>query len=72
MEGEHFELADIWRLASSKVSFSRDLVVGESSPVQGARSLSQSLTSSSRAPDSSSAADREVSGQGPERILPFA
>ena len=57
-------LADIRRLAYGNVSSSRDLVVEASSRVQGALSLSQSLTSSSIAPDSSSVADREVSGQG--------
>ena len=62
VEGEHFVLVDIRCLASGNVSSSRNLVVEASSRVQGARSLSQSLTSSSRAPDSSSAADREVSG----------
>ena len=72
VEGEHFVLADIRRLASGNVSSSRNLVVEASSRVQGARSLSQSLTSSSRAPDSSSAADWEVSRQGPERVLPLA
>ena len=72
VEGEHFVLTDIRRLASGNVSSSWDLVVEASSWVQGARSLSQSLTSSSRGPDSSSAADREVSGQGPERVLPLA
>ena len=65
-------LTDIRRLASSNVSSSQDLVVEASSRVQGAQSLSQSLTSSSRAPDSSSVADWEVSGQGPERVLPLA
>ena len=62
VEGEHFVLANIRRLASNNVSSSRDLVVEALSRVQGARSLSQSLTSSSRGPDSSSTADREVSG----------
>ena len=70
VEGEHFVLVDIRRLASGNVSSSRDLVVEASSRVQGARSLSHSLTSSSRGPDSSSV-DREVSGQGPERVLPL-
>ena len=65
-------LADVRRLTSGNVSSSRDLVVEESSLVQGAQSLSQSTTSSNRGPDSSSAADREVSGQGPERVLPLA
>ena len=60
VEGEHFVLADIRRLAYGNVSSSRDLVVEASSRVQGARSLSQSPISSSRGPDSSSAADREV------------
>ena len=72
VEGEHFVLANVRRLASGNVSSSRDLVVEASSRVQGARSLSQSPTSSSRGPDSSSAADREVSGQGLERVLPLA
>ena len=72
VEGEHFVLADVRRLASGNVSSSRDLVVEASSRVKGARSLSQSPTSSSWGPDSSSAADWEVSGQGPELVLPLA
>ena len=47
VEGEHFVLTNIRCLASSNVSSSQDLVVEASSRVQGARSLSQSLTSSS-------------------------
>ena len=72
VEGEHFVLTDVRRLGFGNVSSSRDLVVKASSWVQGVRSLSQSPTSSSRGPDSSSATDRKVSGQRPERILPLA
>ena len=64
-------LADVRRLASGSVSFSRDLVVEASSRVQGSWSSSRSPASLSRDPDSSSAAGREVSGQGPERVLPL-
>ena len=71
VEGEHFMLADVRRLASGSVSSSRDLVVEASSRVQGARSSSWSPASSSRGPDSSSTADREVSGQSPKRVLPL-
>ena len=70
MEGEHFVLADVRRLASGKASSSRDLVVEASSRVQGAQSASRSSASSSQGPDSS-AAGREASGHGPERILPL-
>ena len=48
VEGEHFVLADVWRLASSGASSSRDLVVEASSQVQGARSASRLFASSSR------------------------
>ena len=72
VEGEHFVLADVRRLASGSASSSRDLVVEASSRVQGAQSASRSSASSSRGPDSSSAAGREASGHGPERILPLA
>ena len=72
VEGEHFVLADVRRLASGSVSYSWDLVVEALSQVQGAQSSSQSPTSSSRVPYSSSTADREASGQGPKRVLPLA
>ena len=71
VEGEHFVLADVRRLASGGASSSRDLVVEASSRVQGARSASGSSASSSRGPDSP-ADGREASGCGPERILPLA
>ena len=48
------------------------MVVEASSQVQGAWSLSQLPTSSSWGPDSSSAANREVSGVSLEHVLPLA
>ena len=71
VEGEHFVLVDVRRLASGSASSSRDLVVEASSQVQGAQSASSLSASSSRGPDSP-AAGREASGHGPERILPLA
>ena len=71
VEGEHFVLTDIRRLASGGASSSRDFVVGASSQVQGAQSASGSSASSSRGLNSP-AAGREASGCGPERILPLA
>ena len=68
VEGEHFVLADVRRLASGGASSSQDLVVEASSRVQGDRSPSGSSASSSQGPDSP-AAGREASGRGPERIL---
>ena len=72
VEGVHFVLADVRRLASGSISSSRDLVVEASSRVQGAQSASRSSASSSRGLDSSPAAGREASGQGPKCILPLA
>ena len=71
VEGEHFVLADVRRLASSSASSSRDLVVEASSQVQGARSESRSSASSSRGSDSPLASGRGASGHGPKRILPL-
>ena len=71
MEGEHFVLADVRRLASGGASSSRDLVVEALSRVQGAWSASGSSASSSRGPDSL-AVGLEASGRGPERVLPRA
>ena len=56
VEGEHFVLADVRRLASDNASSSRDLVVEASSRVQGARSASGLSTSSGGEPGSSSSA----------------
>ena len=72
VEGEHFVLADVRRLASGSVSPSRGLVIEASSWVQGARNSSRSTASSSRGLDSSPAVDREASGHGLERVLPLA
>ena len=71
MEGEHFVLADIRRLASRGAGSSRDLVVKASNQVRGGRSTSGSSTSSSLGPGSP-VAGGEASGHGPERILPLA
>ena len=71
VEGEHFVLADIRRLASGGASSSRDLVVEASNQVRGARSASGSSASSSRGPGSP-VVGREASGHGPECILPLA
>ena len=43
VEGEHFVLADVRRLASGNAGSSRDLIFEASSQVQGARSASGSL-----------------------------
>ena len=72
VEGEHFVLADVLRLASGSASSSRDLVVEASSRVQGARSASRSSASSSRGSDSPPTAGQGASGHGPELILPLA
>ena len=71
VEGEHFMLADVRRLASGGASSSRGLVVEASSRVQGAHSASRSSASSSRGPDSPTTG-QEASGCGPVRILPLA
>ena len=70
VEGEHFVLVDVRRLASGGASSSRDLVVEASSRVQGAQSASRSSASSSRGLDSP-ATSREASGRGPGHILPL-
>ena len=70
VEGEHFVLADIRRLASSGASYSRDFVVEASNQVRGARSASGSSASSRRGPGSP-VAGREASGHRPELILPL-
>ena len=54
VEGEHFVIADVWRLVSGSASSSRDQVVEASSRVQGARSALRSSTSSSGGSGSSS------------------
>ena len=71
VEGEHFVLTDVRRLASGSASSSWDLVIEASSQVQGAWSTLRSSASSSRGPNSP-AAGREASGHGPEHILPLA
>ena len=53
VEGEHFVVANLWRLVSRGVSSSRDLVVEASSPVQGVGSASGASTSSSGSSNSS-------------------
>ena len=72
VEGEHFVLADVQRLASDSASSSRDPVVEVLSRVQGARSASGSSASSSRGSDSSSTPGWGARGRRPERILPTA
>ena len=73
VEGEHFVLADVWRLVSSGASSSRDLVVEESSRVQGGRSASRSSASSSGGSSSSpSALSRRDKKGRPEQFLPLA
>ena len=71
VEEEHFVLADVRRLAFGNAGSSRDLIVEASSRVQGAQSASRSSASLSRGSDSSSAAGREASGRGLERVLPL-
>ena len=65
VEGEHFVLADVRRLASDSASSSRDPVVEASSRVQGARSASGLSASSGRGLDSSSAPGRGARGRRP-------
>ena len=72
VEREHFVLADVRHLVSGSASSSRDLVVEESSWVQGARSASRSSASSSRGSDSSPAPGWGARGHRPEHILPLA
>ena len=72
VEGEHFVLADVRRLASGSTSSSRDLIVEASSRVQGARSASGLSTSSSWGFDSSSAPSLEAREHRPELILSVA
>ena len=72
MEGEHFVLADVRRLAPGDASSSRDLVVEASSQVQGARSASRSSASSSRGSDSYPTLGRGARGHHPKCILPLA
>ena len=70
VEGEHFVLKDVRRLASGNASSSRDLVVGALSRVQGARSASSAT--SGRGSDLPPASDRGTRGQHPERLLTLA
>ena len=69
VEGEHFVIADLWRLISSSARPSRDPVVEASSRVQGSGHASGSSTSSSG--DSSSAhpaPSRRTRSSRPERL----
>ena len=66
VEGEHFVLADVRRLASGSAGSSRDLVVEALSQVQGARSASGLSASSSRSSDSSSTPGRGARGRHSE------
>ena len=70
VEGEHFVLKDVRRLASDNASSSRDLVVGAPSRVQGAQSASS--VTSGQGSDLPSASDRGTKGQHPERHLTLA
>ena len=67
VEGEHFVVKDVRRLASGSASSSRDLVVGASSRVQGARSASSAT--SGRGSDSPTASDRGTRGRHPELLI---
>ena len=72
VEGEHFVLADVRRLASGDASSSRDLVIEASSWVQGARSASRSSVASSEDPSSSpSIPSRRTKNGRSERFLPL-
>ena len=70
VEGEHFVLKDVRRLASGNASSSRDLVVGAPSRVQEARSSSSAT--SGRGSDSPPASDRGTRGQHNESLLTLA
>ena len=62
VEGEHFVVADLWRLVSGSASSSRNPIIEASSRVQGARGTSRSSASSCG--DSSSSPPAS-----PERLL---
>ena len=73
VEREHFVLVDVRRLVFGSAISSRDLVIEESSRVQGARSASRSSASSSGGSSSSSSAlSRRAKKGRPERFLPLA
>ena len=70
VEGEHFVVKDVRRLASGSASSSRDLVVGAPSRVQGAR---RALSATSgRGFDSPRASDRGTRGRHPECLITLA
>ena len=72
VEGEHFVIADLRRLASGGASSSRDPTVEALSRVQGAGSASRSSASSSGGSSSSSPAPgRRARSDHPERFLPL-
>ena len=70
VEGKHFVLKDVRRLAFDSVSSSRDLVVGAPSRVQGTRSASS--TTLGRGSDLPPASDWGTRGQHPECLLTMA
>ena len=73
VEGEHFVIADVWRLVSGSASSSRDPVIEASSRVQGARSALRSSTSSSGGSGSSSSSPGQRARRDcPERFLHLA
>ena len=70
VEGEHFVLKDVRRLASDSACSSKDLVVGAPSQVQGARSASS--VTSGQGSYSRSDSYRGTKEQHPERVLTLA
>ena len=73
VEGEHFVLADVRRLFSGGASSSKDLVIEESSQMQGPQSASRSSASSSSGSSSSPSAPSRRDKKGRlERFLPLA
>ena len=73
LEGEHFVIADLWRLVSGSASSSRNSVIEASSRVQGAGSTSRSSASSSGGSSSSPPAPgQRTRSNHLERLFPPA
>ena len=72
VKGEHFVIADLWRLVSGSANCSRYPVIEASSQVQGAGSASRSSASSSGGSSLSPLApNRRARSDRPERFLPL-
>ena len=71
VEGEHFVIADLWRLVFGSGNSSRNPIIEASSLVQGAGSTSRSSASSSGGSNSSPPAPcQRTRSSRPERLLP--